>query len=71
MTVRWEQRVGSALVSHRGVEIAIRVSAGLLVARTRLRRWSGRVLIVMTGLVVITLIAAPVLASVLLLTRAL
>ena len=69
MTVRWEQRVGSALVSQRGAPIAIRVSAGLLVARTRLRRWSGRVLIVMTGLVIVTLMAAPVLASVVLLTR--
>jgi hypothetical protein len=64
MTVRWEQRVRGALVSQAGVPIAIRVSAGLLVARTRLRRWSQRAVIVVTALVAVTLMAAPVVASV-------
>ena len=38
MTVRWEQRVRAALITQRRTPIAIRLSAGLLVARTRLRR---------------------------------
>ena len=42
MTIRWEQRVGAALVAQRGAPASIRLSAGLLLARTRLRRWTRR-----------------------------
>src|SRR6516162_5196283 len=42
MIVRWEQRVRRAMLSQQGVPIAHRTSAGLLIARTRLRRWGRR-----------------------------
>lgn len=42
MTIRWEQRLGAALVAQRGAPVAVRLTAGLLVARTRLERWSRR-----------------------------
>jgi hypothetical protein len=42
MTVRWEQRVGAALLSRRGVPLDSRILAGALVARTRLARWTRR-----------------------------
>ena len=42
MTVRWEQRVGAALVSRRGAPLDSRILAGALVARTRLTRWTRR-----------------------------
>lgn len=40
MIVRWERRVRDAIFSQPGVPIRTRTSAGLLLARTRLRRWS-------------------------------
>jgi hypothetical protein len=40
MVVRWERRVRSAIFSQPGVPIRTRTSAGVLLARTRLRRWS-------------------------------
>jgi hypothetical protein len=40
MIVRWERRVRSAILSQPGVPIRTRASAGVLLARTRLRRWS-------------------------------
>ena len=49
MTVRWERRVGAALASRRGAPIAIRLSAGLLIARTRLQRWSRRAAVALTA----------------------
>lgn len=42
MTARWEQRVRAALIAQRGVPAAIRLSAGLVVAQTRLGRWTRR-----------------------------
>ena len=45
MTVRWERRLTAALVAQRGVPIADRLNAGLLVAHTRLRRGTRRVAI--------------------------
>ena len=42
MTVRWEQRVRAALVSQHRASLDARVSAGALVVRTRLARWTRR-----------------------------
>ena len=70
MTIRWERRVRAALVSQRGVPVALRVSAGLLVARIRLRRWSRIALIGLTATVAVALIAAPAIGTVVLLLHA-
>ena len=56
MTVRWEQRVAAALVSQRRVPLEARVLAGVLVARTRLARWTRRI-----GIVVLVAVTAGVL----------
>jgi hypothetical protein len=54
MTARWEQRVRAALIAQRGVPAAIRLSAGLLVAQTRLGRWTRRArLVVLTTVLVV------------------
>ena len=42
MTVRWEQRVGAALVRQHYAPLEARVRAGALVARTRMTRWMRR-----------------------------
>jgi hypothetical protein len=63
MTLRWEQRVGRALVSQRGVPVATRASAGLLVARIRLRRWGRRGAIVVTAAVCVAVMSAPFVAA--------
>ena len=66
MTVRWEQRVGAALVAQRGAPASIRLSAALLLARTRLGRWSrhaGNVVLV-TISVVVAVVAIPVAVTV-------
>jgi hypothetical protein len=70
MTIRWEQRVRAALVSQRGVPVALRVAAGLLVARIRLRRWSRIALIGLTATIALALIAAPAIGTVVLLLHA-
>ena len=49
MTIRWEQRVGAALVSHRAAAPGLRISGGLLLARSRLGRWAQRVRIVLVA----------------------
>ena len=75
MTVRWEQRVRAALIAQRGVPAAIRLSASLAVAQTRLGRWTRRARIVLlttaavvlTGLV--TLLAVYLAAAVALLLQ--
>lgn len=60
MTVRWEQRVGAALVSQHWMPLDSRTSAGVLVARTRMARWTRRagiaVLAVVTTVVVVAAI---------------
>ena len=71
MILRWEHRVGDAMLSQRGVPIALRTSAGLLVARSRLRRWSRRAAIVVTAIVAATFMAAPFVAAVALLAHVL
>jgi hypothetical protein len=49
MTILWEQRVSAALLAQRGAPLPVRVSAGMLVARTRLTRWGRR-----AGIMVVT-----------------
>jgi hypothetical protein len=73
MTIRWEQRVGAALIAQRGAPIAVRASAGLLVARTRLGRWTrrARIAVVATGTIALALVAVPAVAAVVFLLHAL
>ena len=66
MIVRWEQRVGAAFVSQRRVPIEARLSAGALIARTRLARWTRRARIALLATVatmtfVVTALAAAAL----------
>jgi hypothetical protein len=69
MTIRWEQRVRAALVHQRGAPIKLRLSAGLLIARTRLRRWAAVGAIVLTATIAVALAAAPAIAAVAFLVR--
>jgi len=69
MTLRWERRVRGALVSQRGVAVDTRLAAGLLVARTRLRRWSRRASVVVAMTIGVALIAAPIVAAAALMIR--
>jgi hypothetical protein len=68
MTVRWEQRVRAAVLAQRGVPIAMRLAGGLLVARTRLRRWTVRAAVAATTTV--ALATATVVAVLILLLGA-
>ncbi len=61
MTLRWEQRVGAALVSQPGVSLATRFSAGLLLGRARLGRWGARAAVAATAIGTV-LIAVPLIA---------
>ena len=69
MIVRWEQRVRKAMLSQPSVPIAVRLSGGLLVVRTRLRRWGRRAAIGLTVVTGLTLLAAPFVAAGLFLLR--
>lgn len=75
MTARWEQRVRAALIAQRGVPAAIRLSAGLAVAQTRLGRWTRRARIVLLTTfavvltVLVTILAIYLAAAVALLLR--
>jgi hypothetical protein len=71
MIVRWERRVRDAMLSQPGVPVAARASAGLLVARTRIGRWSRRVTVLATAVLVVSLLAAPFAAALVLLIHAL
>ena len=73
MTVRWEQRTAAALVSQHHAPIDSRLSAGVLVARTRLTRWARRVGIVVVATVtsVVVLVAIPAVAALVYLLHAL
>ena len=71
MIVRWEGRVRDAMLSQPGVPMAVRASAGLLVARTRIGRWSRRVTVLATAVVTVSLLAAPFVAALVLLIHAL
>jgi hypothetical protein len=65
MTIRWERRVGAALVWQHRVPVEARVFAGALVARTRLARWTRRVGIVALAVVtsVVVLVTIPAVAA--------
>ena len=70
MTIRWEQRVGAALVSSHWTSLEVRRSAAVVVARTRLARWTRRagiaaLAIVMTVIVVGAVQVAAALVSLL------
>ncbi len=73
MTVRWEHRVGAALVAQRGAPVTIRLSAGLLLARTRLGRWTRRARIALLATVTVAgaLVAVPLAAALVLLLHTL
>jgi hypothetical protein len=71
MIIRWEHRVQDAMFSQPGAPITVRAAGGLLIARTRLRRWSRRTLVVATTLVGVSLLAAPFIAGLALLIHAL
>jgi len=73
MTVRWEQRVRAALVAQHRAPLEARVSAGALVVRTRLARWTRRVGIAVLAAVtgVVALVTVSTLAAVIALLNAL
>ncbi len=73
MTARWEQRVGKALVSQHRASLEARLSAGVLIARTRVARWSrrARIAVLATVTTVIVLVAVPTAAALLYLLHAL
>jgi hypothetical protein len=54
MIVRWEQRVGAALVAQRAAAPRLRVSGGLLLAQSRLGRWARRARVTLTVALVLT-----------------
>lgn len=60
MTVRWEQRVGAALVSQHRVPLEARVLASALIARTRLARWTRRAGIAVMAAVTAVVVLATV-----------
>ena len=66
MTARWDQRVGAALVSQQRAPLEARLSAGVLLARARLTRWTRRartavLAAVTTALVLVTVPAVAAL----------
>ncbi len=69
MILRWEDRVRDAVLSQASVPITARFSAGLLLARTHLRRWRRRAAIGLTVVAGVMLLAAPVVIALLLLIR--
>jgi hypothetical protein len=73
MTVRWEHRVSEALVSQRRAPFEARLAAGVLVARTRLARWTRRAAITAFAAVttVVVLVAVPAVAGLVYLLHAL
>ena len=60
MTIRWEQRVGAALVSQYWTPLELRTSAAVLVARTRLARWTRRAGIAVLAMVMTVVVVAAV-----------
>ena len=63
MTVLWEQRVGAALVSQRWTPFEARSSAAVLLARTRLTRWTRRAGIAAMAMVMTVVVVAAVQAA--------
>lgn len=71
MIMRWEDRLREAILSPSAVPVGARLSGGLLIARTRMRRWKRRAVVgarlaVGASLVVIAL---PLIALLLLVFR--
>jgi hypothetical protein len=60
MTIRWEQRVGAALVSHSWTPLEARTSAAVLIVRTRLARWTRRAGIAVLAMVMTVVVFAAV-----------
>ena len=60
MTIRWEQRVGAALVAQHWTPLELRSSAAVLVARTRLARWTRRAGIAVLAMVMTVVLVAAV-----------
>jgi hypothetical protein len=60
MTIRWERRVGAALVSHSWTPLEARTSAAVLVARTRLARWTRGAGIAVLAMVMTVVVFAAV-----------
>lgn len=60
MTVRWEQRIGAALVSQHWTPLEARTSAAVLVARTRLARWTRRAGIAVLAAVMTVVVFAAI-----------
>jgi hypothetical protein len=73
MTVRWEQRVRAALVSQRRASLEARFAGGVLVARTRLARWTRRfgAAFLAAAMTVLVLVAIPTAAALLYVLHAL
>jgi len=73
MTLRWERRVGAALVAQHRVPLETHVFAAALLARTRLARWTRRVGIVALAAVtaVVVLLTIPVVVALVYLLNAL
>ena len=73
MTARWEKRVGAALFSQHPAPLEARLSAGVLLARTRLARWTRRAEIAALAAVttVVVLVAVPAVAGLVYLLHAL
>jgi hypothetical protein len=65
MIIRWEHRVGEALVSQRRASLEARLAAGVLVARSRLARWTRRAAIAVFAVAttVVVLVAIPAVAA--------
>ena len=60
MTIRWEQRVRAALVSQHWTPLEARTSAAVLVARTRLARWTRRAGVAVLAMVMTVVLVAAV-----------
>ncbi len=60
MTIRWEQRIGAALVSQQWTPLEARTSAAVLVARTRLARWTRRAGITVLAAVMTVVVFAAI-----------
>ena len=60
MTIQWEQRVGAALVSQHWTPLEVRSSAAVLVARTRVARWTRRAGITVLAMVMTIVVFAAV-----------
>ena len=73
MTIRWEQRVSAALLSQHRAPLEARLAAGVLVAQTRLRRWTRRagIAVVATVTTLVVVVAVPAVAALVYLLHAL